>query len=229
MRAAGIVSESGGIGVKYVVESEDQRVVVVTLSEAKLIAGEWQIERDRLVTIEWLEKPGQKFTAHLRLNDDTEHIVILEAQWNPIAPSSQPGQLQYAIDVEYVDAELERARRIAIYSTQMQPTHRKGNATGGSESRSVKHLATGRMFNSLKDAARWAGIDKNALRRRAKADNGWSYVEMKRGGRIASTDILPCGGIDVQVGSEAGSALAENAGARADIRTSLPSDTAMAV
>lgn len=218
---------------KYLIESGEDRAEVDSLAEAKVIAGEWQLERARLVTIECSECPGLKFAARLRPGDGDELNVVLEPMfdvssgassyeytdddsadaYDDVVDSFDPWlsddldaddradrveridllaqfaarmfskpKREHAIryvskqDALFDDAELERARRVAMYSQQLNRTAK--HVRGGHPKRAVIHESTGQRYESVSHAADATGIARESMSRKVRTPgSGWMYAD----------------------------------------------------
>lgn len=105
---------------KYIVESGEDRSDTHSLRIAKLIAGEWQLDRDRIVYIERRTLPRRRWRATLKPSGE---VVLIDAHLDPATGGkprkAKPWELQPPADVARPDSpKAERARRVAIYAGQ---------------------------------------------------------------------------------------------------------------
>lgn len=217
----------------YTIESESDRAKVDSLSEAKVIAAEWQLSRERVVTIEWAEMPGHKFRAILCADENDEQDITFEALWTPprIAPDLDHDALVHPADVQFLDKDLERARRAAIYAAQWDEITNRTTSyqrtTRGRQKVRVINEAMGRRFESIEAAAEFAGITEESMRRRLRTiGSGWARLKTER---TDNRRNMPADNDDIAAGTEIRSSVDGTQGAGVDARMPLPSDAALAI
>jgi hypothetical protein len=171
--------------VKYEIQCDNSGARARTFAEAKAICAELLLcasTGDASVYLRLSDDPGRPFRATLSTDDGGEPVVIFEAAWSPVIPAHEPGAINFIdkADCQFKEAELERARRVAIYARMADTRERKEKC--GSPPRAVVRLddagnIVGEPFGSVGQAAQAAGVDNNSIRRRARKRQGWAYAD----------------------------------------------------
>lgn len=191
---------------KFIIESGEDRGETRSLSRAKLIAGEWQLERERIVIITQTAPKRRRWKATLEPGGGVRLDVLFTDEFADDLPArARPKRrskyaLAYLPDVLFPhNPDLERARRVFAYARQWEEIERRSSRalddvptrqkTGGRKLRAVIEVATGRTFASIVDAANDADISIQSMFIRVRRPgSGWIYSDEEK---MASARALP--------------------------------------
>lgn len=145
---------------KYRIQSGDGLDYADTLGAARLIAGEWQLERERIVEIVRQHGRPKRWKATLEPNGDVR-IDPLYSDGLPESATEYDSRRLCALAGHIDRMERERARR-RKERQQEQETDRlaRSRKFGKGVKRAVICISTDppRRFEQVSDAARWLGV-----------------------------------------------------------------------
>lgn len=151
---------------KYRIQSGEDIDYANTLSAAKLIAGEWQLSRERLVEIVRQQGHTHRWKATLEPNGDVR-LDPLYSDGIQDRSVENDARDRARLLAKYIDREERRRKRRQDRRAKRLEAERlaKSQKFGRGVKRAVVCLSTDppRRFEEVTDAARWLGVKHQSL------------------------------------------------------------------
>lgn len=167
---------------KYRIVSGEEIDYADTLGDAKYIAGEWQIERERVVEIVKQRGIPKRWAAHPVWHDN-ELTVDLQPLFADPCPEDAGSRRLQAL-AKHIDRE--RRRRQKKKQRRLQIEGKKAASEAHRFSEGVVCISTHppKPFRSVVDAAAWAGVKQPTLARAIKKGYRCGEFKFRQAGDI---------------------------------------------
>jgi hypothetical protein len=150
---------------KYRIQSGEDIDYAKTLSDAKYIAGEWQLARERIVEIVRQHGRFKRWKATLEPSGDVR-LDTLYSDGLPDLLDDYQARRAMALAKQIDKQERRRKRRLDTAARKREAEERaKSEKFGRGVKRAVVCLSTEppRRFEQASDAARWLGVKHQSL------------------------------------------------------------------